>query len=115
MNFFNRATIRRLFAPHHELSCSWFLWGRLKAKLRERGNKCSQESGAFLLGYRENGRAHIVDFVLYDDLDRNSLSTGIVRFDGRYFSDLWAICKTRRSAIQQTRQRGPRDARIGLR
>lgn len=95
MNFFNRATIRRLFAPQHELSCSWFLWRRLKAKLRARGNRCSRESGAFLLGYRENGSARIVDFVLYDDLDPNSLATGIVRFDGRYFSDLWAICKAR--------------------
>lgn len=95
MNFFNPATIRRLFATRHELFCSWLLWRRLRAKLRERGRDCSQESGAFLLGRREGDRARIVDFVLYDDLDPHALDSGIVRFDGRYFSDLWAICKAR--------------------
>jgi hypothetical protein len=95
MNFFTRATIRRLLAPGHELSCSWFLWRRLQAKLRERGRNCSRESGAFLLGHRHDRTAHIVDFVLYDDLDPHALDSGIVRFDGRYFSELWAICKAR--------------------
>ena len=95
MNFFNHATMRRLFAPRHELSCSWFLWRRLKIKLRERGHRCRRESGAFLLGHREDRRVRIVDFVLYDDLDPHALDSGIVRFDGRYFSDLWAICKSR--------------------
>ena len=100
MNFFNPVTMFRLFAPRHELSCSWFLWRRLKAKLRERGRHCSRESGAFLLGYREEGRARIVDFVLYDDLDPNALESGIVRIDGRYFSDLWAICKSRGLTVE---------------
>ena len=95
MNFFNLATIRRLFAPRHELSCSWLLWLRLCGKLRERGRRCRRESGAFLLGRREDGRARVVDFVLYDDLDPDCLESGIVRFDGRYFGDLWAICKAR--------------------
>lgn len=95
MNFFIPVITRHLFAPRHELSCSWFLWRRLKAKLRERGHCCSRESGAFLLGHRERGVAQIVDFVLYDDLDPHALDSGIVRFNGRYFSDLWAICKLR--------------------
>ena len=95
MNFFNAVIMRRLFAPRHELSCSWFLWRRLKVKLRERGRRCCRESGAFLLGCRDGGNARIVDFVLYDDLDPHALDSGIVRFDGRYFSDLWAICKSR--------------------
>ena len=95
MNFFNPVTMRRLFAPRHELWCSWFLWRHLKAKLRERGRHCCRESGAFLLGHREGGSARIVDFVLYDDLDPHALDSGIVRFDGRYFSDLWAMCKLR--------------------
>ena len=59
MNFFSPAIMRRLFAPQHELSCSWFLWRRLKVKLRERGRHCSRESGAFLLGRRENGSAEV--------------------------------------------------------
>lgn len=95
MNFSIAGITHRLFAPRHELSCSWFLWRRLLARLRERGRNRSRESGAFLLGYREDGRARIVDFVLYDDLDPHCLDTGIVRFDGRYFGDLWALCKQR--------------------
>ena len=95
MNFFIPVITRHLFAPRHELSCSWFLWRRLKARLRERGHRYRRESGAFLLGHRVGGSARIVDFVLYDDLDPQALDSGIVRFDGRYFSDLWAICKLR--------------------
>lgn len=95
MNFFSPAIMRRLFASRHELSCSWLLWCRLRAGLRERGRSRTRESGAFLLGHRDEGRARIVDFVLYDDLDPHCLDSGIIRFDGRYFGDLWAICKTR--------------------
>jgi hypothetical protein len=55
-----------------------------------------RESGAFLIGRRaHDGRARIVDFVLYDDLDPNSLATGIIRFDGRHFGALWELCKLR--------------------
>lgn len=96
MNFFTAATIRRLIAPRHELSCTWILWRRLLIGLRARGNRRTRESGAFLLGARdEQGRARIEDFVLYDDLDPNALASGIVRFNGRYFSELWAICEAR--------------------
>ncbi|HEY1929860.1 MAG TPA: hypothetical protein VGG92_20510 [Caulobacteraceae bacterium] len=95
MNFSIAEIMRRLWAPQHELSCSPGLWNRLLAALRERGGG-RHESGAFLLGLRDAaGRARIHDFVLYDDLDSQSLATGIVRFDGRYFSDLWGICERR--------------------
>ena len=67
----------------------------LLRNLRKRGRGKSQESGAFLLGYCREGKARIVEFVLYDDLDPNCLKSGIVRFNGRYFGDLWAICKSR--------------------
>lgn len=95
MNFSIRAIIRQLCAPQHKVSCSWWLWQGLCHQLRLRGQYRSRESGAFLLGYEHEGRKRIVDFVLYDDLDPHSLNTGIVHFDGRYFSDLWAICETR--------------------
>lgn len=95
MNFSMAGTMRRLFAPRHELSCSWFLWRRLVLGLRARGQGRSRESGAFLLGYRDQGRARIIDFVLYDDLDPHCLDSGIVRFDGRYFGELWELCKKR--------------------
>jgi hypothetical protein len=91
--------MRRLIAPQHELSCSWFLWWRLCQQLRKRGRNLSRESGAFLLSHPCRERTRIVDYVLYDDLDPHCLDSGIVRFDGRYFGDLWAICKTRRLAV----------------
>lgn len=96
MNFSIAAIINRWLAPRRELSCSWFLWRRLTAQLRQRGRAESRESGAFLLGHVEpGGAARISDFVLYDDLDPESLDTGIVRFDGKYFGQLWAICRER--------------------
>jgi hypothetical protein len=96
MSFSIAATISRLLAPRHELSCSWLLWGRLIARLRERGRSETRESGAFLLGFQNPGQpARIVDFVLYDDLDPHSLDTGIIRFDGKHFGKLWAICRAR--------------------
>jgi proteasome lid subunit RPN8/RPN11 len=95
MNFSIAETMRRLWAPQHELSCSWFLWRRLLKGLRGRGRNYSQESGAFLLGHRRDGRVRIVDFVLYDDLDPKCLESGIVRFDGRHFGTLWEICRSR--------------------
>jgi proteasome lid subunit RPN8/RPN11 len=95
MNFSIAETIHRLWAREHELSCSWLLWHRLLADLRQRGRYGKNESGAFLLGERRAGRARIVQFVLYDDLDPTCLKTGIVRFDGRYFGTLWDMCKRR--------------------
>ena len=82
-------------APRHELSCSWFLWRRLLRELRERGNCGRRESGAFLLGTQDFGKARIVDYLLYDDLDPNCLETGIIHFDGRFFGRLWSVCEQR--------------------
>ena len=95
MNFSIAETMSRILAPKHKLSCSWLLWRRLCRGLRERGHNRTRESGAFLIGYRQGKRARFVDFVLYDDLDPYCLDSGIVRFDGRYFGDMWAICKAR--------------------
>ena len=95
MNFSILATTRLLFAPRHKVSCSWWVWQGLCHALRIRGRNRSRESGAFLLGYEHDGRKRIVNFVLYDDLDPHSLDSGIVHFNGRYFSDLWAICEAR--------------------
>jgi hypothetical protein len=100
MSFSIAATISRWLAPRRELSCSWLLWHRLTARLRERGRYASRESGAFLLGrFEPGGAARIVDFVLYDDLDPHSLDTGIIRFDGKHFGKLWAICRERNLTV----------------
>lgn len=99
MTFCIRQTISRLVVPRHELSCSWFLWRGLIRDLRRHGQNYRRESGAFLLGRKSNGRARIVSYVLYDDLDPNCLDTGIVHFDGRHFGTLWEICKARRLVV----------------
>ena len=44
MNFSIAGIIARLFAPRHEISCSWCLWQRLCARLRERGRSASRET-----------------------------------------------------------------------
>jgi hypothetical protein len=99
MNFSIAEITRRLLAPRHELSCSWWLWRRLLTGLRVRGRGI-RESGAFLLGSRDaSGRRRIVDFVLYDDLDPHALDTGIVRLDGRHFGKLWDLCKARELTV----------------
>lgn len=96
MSFSIAQIINRLLAPRHELSCSWLLWCRLTMRLRERGRNASRESGAFLLGYQHAGvPARVTDFVLYDDLDPRSLDAGIIRFDGKHFGKLWAMCRAR--------------------
>jgi hypothetical protein len=95
MNFSIAAITCRLFAPRHELSCSWWLWRRLLKGLRARGRGV-RESGAFLLGRKDAaGRRRIVDFLLYDDLDPHALDTGIVHLDGCHFGKLWDLCKAR--------------------
>lgn len=96
MSFYIVQIINRLLAPRHELSCSWLLWIRLLRQLRQRGRNATRESGAFLLGVTPaSGPSRIVDFVLYDDLDPNSLDTGIIRFDGKHFGKLWSLCRER--------------------
>ena len=82
-----------------ELHCPIALWRRLLVSLRERGHQGEHESGAFLLGERDDARARITDFVLYDDLDRRSLDSGIVRFDGRYYGALWDRCRRDRISV----------------
>lgn len=93
MNFSIAATTRRLFAPRHELSMTRWTWAALVAALRNRG-RGTRESGAFLLGYAGEPR-HVADFIAYDDLDPHCLDSGIVRFDGRFYGELWRQCKER--------------------
>ena len=93
MSYCIATTIARRIAPQHEVAISWSLWMRLIWVLRQRGRHATRESGAFLLGIRQDSRVRITDFVLYDDLDPHALDTGIVRFNGRYYNKLWARCR----------------------
>lgn len=78
-----------------ELVCRRELWSQGTRELRWRTKGATRESGAFLLGKEENGAKRILDFIYYDDLDPEALSTGIVHFNGARFTALWAICRER--------------------
>lgn len=99
MSYSIAATMRRLWAPRHELSCSPWLWRDLVATLRERGRRGAHESGAFLLGYRAAGSVRVKRFIPYDDLDPHALDTGIVHFDGRHYGALWERCRRSRLVV----------------
>ena len=92
MNSSIRATIRALMAPNHQLSCRRSIWEAGLAELSLRGQG-QRESGAFLLGSRNNKRATVKRFIYYDDLDPGCLDTGIVRFSSDGFPPLWNICR----------------------
>ena len=92
MTFFIQRIIRGFVAPKHGLSCSTRLWKDGLTELRKR-TEGVHESGAFLLGYKDRARRRITRFAYYDDLDPDSLNTGIVVFDGSGYGPLWQLCR----------------------
>ena len=92
MTFSNRKTTKASAANLHKLACAPELWHGLIANLRRR-TEGYHESGAFLLGTREDELRRIVNVAYYDDLDPHSLDTGIVIFDGAGYGPLWVMCR----------------------
>jgi hypothetical protein len=74
-----------------DLICASGVWTAGMAELRRRSGG-RRESGAFLLGTKNCAR-RIREFVYYDDIDPNALSTGIVVIDGRRLGALWDHCR----------------------
>jgi len=74
-----------------DLFCAASTWRAGMAELRRRAGGY-RESGAFLLGTRDGGR-RINEFIYYDDIDPDALSTGIVIIDGRKLGPLWQHCR----------------------
>lgn len=95
------ATLARIaFGPRPEIICDAAVWRAGVAELGARTLGGRRESGAFLLGSKEEERRRIDEFVFYDDIDPQSLASGIVRIDGRRLGDLWAYCrKTGRAVV----------------
>jgi proteasome lid subunit RPN8/RPN11 len=93
------ATLARIvFGPRPEIICAAKIWNEGVIELRRRAGG-RRESGAFLLGSGDGAR-RIEEFVFYDDVDPDSLSTGIVVIDGRRLGDLWSYCrKTGRKVV----------------
>ena len=88
---------RRVFGPPPEILCCTKVWRDGVAELKRRAGG-RRESGAFLLGSNNKAR-QIEEFVFYDDIDPNALTTGIVIIDGRLLGDLWAHCRQTRRAV----------------
>ncbi|RUY22838.1 hypothetical protein EN978_34130 [Mesorhizobium sp. M7A.F.Ca.US.001.04.1.1] len=82
---------RIVFGQPPELTCRREVWRAGIDELRHRTHG-QREAGAFLLG-RRGKRREIEEFVFYDDVDPNALSTGIVEIDGRRLGALWAHCR----------------------
>ncbi|KIC89905.1 Mov34/MPN/PAD-1 family protein [Flavihumibacter sp. ZG627] len=76
--------------PATNLSITKPLWKKLIKELKKRG-KGIRESGAFLLG--NSLKKEVTEFICYDELDPNSLDTGIIVFDGDGYIPLWKICR----------------------
>jgi hypothetical protein len=73
------------------LRISWFRWWRLVRQLRRRGGG-RRESGAFLLGRRDERGGTISAFVFYDDIDPGALSRGYVHLAGAALNKVWERC-----------------------
>lgn len=76
------------------LRCPNLLWWKLFQELRRRGANI-RESGAFLIGKRGPGTPVVTAVLYYDDIDRNALSTGIVRLSGHAMNAVWQFCAER--------------------
>jgi len=77
------------------LRCRRSLWTAGVRELERRTLAGRRESGAFLLGHDRGKHKEIVEFVFYDDIDPDSLRTGIVRFAGNKLPLLWEHCRKR--------------------
>ncbi len=73
------------------LRISWLSWWRLVRQLRRRGGG-RRESGAFLLGRRDEQGGAISDFVFYDDTDPGALLRGYVHLAGTALNKVWERC-----------------------
>lgn len=82
---------RSVIGPRPEIFCAAHTWQAGMVELRRRAGGY-RESGAFLVGSKARAR-QVNEFIYYDDIDPNALSTGIVIIDGRKLGALWDYCR----------------------
>jgi hypothetical protein len=76
--------------------CRRKVWEAGVCELARRTLGEKRESGAYLLGRTlRNGMHEILDFVFYDDVDPEALSTGIVTIRETALPRLWEICRAK--------------------
>ena len=80
MAFLHRLNTLGLGSFRAPMRCPRRLWGRLLRDLRSRGLGV-RESGAFLLGTHVGCIRRVRDYMLYDDVDPDSL-VGMIDLDG---------------------------------
>ncbi len=73
-----------------KLTINKTLWSNLIIDLKGRGEGV-RESGAFLLG-KPNSYS-IIDYIPYDELDKNALETGMIVFSSAGFVELTKYCQ----------------------
>jgi len=85
-----------LVGPPPKLRCQNRIWAKGVRELARRTLGERRESGAYLLGRaRADGSKEILDFVFYDDIDPQALSTGIVTIRETALPKVWEICRAR--------------------
>jgi len=62
------------------------------AELHRRG-RGEHESGAFLLGTRDEDCGVVSRWIYYDDLEPSCLDSGVVIFEGAGYGELWRTCR----------------------
>lgn len=78
------------------LRCRVSVWKEGVQELERRTLGARRESGAYLLGtHRPDGSRDVLDFIYYDDVDPEALSTGIVTIRATALPRLWEICRAR--------------------
>lgn len=92
MAFSISTLVRSAIGPRPDVLCSTDIWLAGMAELRRRAGGY-RESGAFLLGTKGPVR-RINQFIYYDDIDPDALSSGIVIIDGRRLGKLWDHCRS---------------------
>ena len=97
MGLFTTLNTLGLGSPTAPLRCRRGLWRRLLRDLRQRSAGV-RESGAFLLGTKATGLRRIEAYLLFDDIDPESL-TGWIDFDGSRMDIVWDECRRRNLSV----------------
>lgn len=93
MIFFKAAT-----TPAPLLEAPAGLWAGLLHHLREQGAGV-RESGAFLLGRKDNGKRVATAFLPYEQLQADALNDDYVSLSADSFARLWALCRERHLSV----------------
>jgi proteasome lid subunit RPN8/RPN11 len=78
----------------HEIKVPVFLWARMISDLRVRGQG-RRESGAFILGRQNTGKAKAGLYICMDDLDPDCYQGGAIVFHAAGYAALWKLCRAK--------------------